>query len=107
MSVSMRYGSRGAAAGGEGPRPSYIITETGSFSIPAQTAAGTTDVTISYDVAHASAPYLVVVGTNNSASVFAVPGVSGASTTGATVRMRNLQAHTLVANFQWFALEAL
>lgn len=82
----------------------FAIAETGTFSIASQTSGTTTDKTITFTKTYSTAPHVLVIGANNSASVYGLPSITSTSTTDATVRLRNNANHSGTATFRWFAL---
>lgn len=85
----------------------FAIRETGTFSIAAQTATTQSTTPITYAQTYASAPYVIVVGTNQSACVYGMATVSSTSKTGATIVLRNNANHSGAATFRWYTLEAV
>lgn len=85
----------------------FAIRETGTFSIAAQSDTKQSTQPITYAQSYSSAPYVIVVGTNQSACVYGMATVSTTSKTGATIVLRNIAAHSGAANFRWYTLEAV
>lgn len=85
----------------------FVLKETGTFTISAKSAGTTTDVEIEFTEEYSSAPRIIVVGNNTSASVYGLPALVENSTTGATVKMRSVAAHSYEASFRWFAIETM